>query len=127
MGEKVGTHAAMFRVKIDEKPTYFVMLNSESSAVRAFESETAGVRFFEDAFNEAQRRGYGYAAGAIMNSMQLQPRIFHFGTVDNLRKLFGDIVHPETITATGVYEHTFRCSDQDSAKVIYDAATVPRA
>jgi hypothetical protein len=130
--KKIATHAAMFRIRLGEEKeeTYFIMMGGgdDGNSVRGFENMRKGLDHFEDAYQRAFERGYGWTAGAIMNAIQLSPRIFHFGTVENLKAMFGlpDVIHPEKLWGTGVHEYAVRCPDQERAKTIYDAATEPR-
>jgi hypothetical protein len=123
--EKIATHAALFRLMLDGEATYFVMADREN-AVHGFESMRQGLDFFERAYHQGLARGWGWSAGAMLNWMQLQPRVFRFGTVAKLHKLLGKTVHPYKITATGVFEFGFKCKDQKAAAKLYEESTEAR-
>jgi hypothetical protein len=123
--EKQVLYAAMFKVTIDGKTTYFVQGNDQRK-VHAFEDMRAGLDYFERGYNEAIARGYGFAAGAMLNYINLQPKVFRFGTRKRLVELLGETSNPYSLTATGVFEVGFKCLDQAAAARVYEKATEPR-
>jgi hypothetical protein len=127
--EPAPTHAAMFKISTGESKTttYFVMANREPPTVRGFVNMRKGLDYFEIANNRAHERGGGWAAGAMISFITLQPRIFHFGTRDELCKLLGETVYLTEINRhPGVFETAFRCIDQEAAALVYEAGTEPR-
>jgi hypothetical protein len=121
---KTATHAAILKVTVEDKPTYYVLATDESK-VHGFENEHQGLRYFEKAYEDACGRGGGWVAGAMLAMMYLQPRVFRFGTRDDLVKLLGEIASPVHLNGTGVNEICFEVIDQKAAARIYNKASVP--
>ena len=124
--KKVATHAAIFKVTIGEKSVYYVQAVRDNNTVNGFESERQGLDYFERGYDEANRRGGGFRAGAILSWMALQPKVFHFGTRERLVELLGEVATPYRIDATGIFEVGFKCLDQKAAAQVYKEATEPR-
>ena len=126
---KAATHAVMLKAAVKDRDTYFVLARMEGKTpvVHGFEDARRGLDYYEAAYNEAHHRGQGWAAGAILNWMHTQPRVFHFGTRKKLVELLGSRVYVEYLSNNlDTREHVFRCIDQDAAATIYKAAVAPR-
>jgi hypothetical protein len=127
--DKIPVAACMFRIVERGVDVFYVMAargrdGGEDVVVHAFPSVTAGVLHFTDGYDRACRRGN--VAGAFLNLSGLNPRVFHFGEVENLVELCGETARPVTLSSTGIHEVAFRCLDAAAARAIYDDAEEPR-
>jgi hypothetical protein len=127
MPDKKPTHIAIFKVKVEDKTVYYVQ-GTQTNTVHAWASEQEGLRYFEEAFETAVRRGGGWAAGAMLDDMYLQPRVYNYGgDRDKLVELLGgEIIKPVKLTGTGVRETVFQIPDQTLAEKVYDKSTRPQ-
>ena len=127
MNEAQPAYAIMYKVDLDNVKTYVIKATREDQPpVHAFASMREGLDYFEGGYNRGLARGGGFVGGAILFWLQMQPRVFHFGSLDVLQKLLGEIVHPLHLNGTGVHEVVFRCLDQEEAAKVYQAAVEPR-
>ena len=126
MPDKKPTHIALFKVTVEDKTVFYVQGTPQGS-VHAWASEQDGLRYFEEAFETACRRGGGWTAGAMLNDVYLQPRVYNYGGQrDRLVELLGgEVIHPITLTATGVRETVFEIKDQALAEKVYETAVKP--
>jgi hypothetical protein len=122
------THAALYLIEENGEKRYYVKatLESPEPSVHGFESMRQGLDYFEHAYFLAVQRGFGFAAGAILNWMYLQPRIFPFRDLADLVSLLGETVTLTTLRGTGVHESAFLCIDQKKAADIYASGCAPR-
>jgi len=127
MPDKKPTHIAIFKVKVEDKTVYYVQ-GTQTNTVHAWASEQEGLRYFEEAFETAVHRGGGWAAGAMLDDMYLQPRVYNYGgDRDKLVELLGgEVIKPVKLTGTGVRETVFQIPDQALAEKVYDKSTKPQ-
>jgi hypothetical protein len=122
--EPKAAFACLFKVDLGGKTVYFVRLNPDK-AVHGFKTLRDGLNYFEHGYNDAIARGGGWMAGACINLIQLQPRIFRFMTLARLKKIVGDKGHVESLTSNAVHELGIRCGNQAAAARAYKSATRP--
>jgi hypothetical protein len=116
---------AVALIKIDK---YIILeYDSQGKAVRAFHTETDGVRYFEDSYNRAHSRSYEGSMSACINWMYLQPSIV---MVDNLADLITKFAEPDgTVKLMDVGNNLCRVTGvnvTNKAKKLWDEGIKPR-
>lgn len=70
------THVVIFRTGSPER--FFLMTDAED-IVHGFTSETAALRYFEDAYNRKHRQSYEGSMSACIHSIFFQPSVIPMG------------------------------------------------
>lgn len=114
-------------VMLHAEGRYFVMAQpGDPPTVRGFRNQAEAVRHFEDAYARAHGTSAGHSAGAVLNFLQLQPRVFNFMSVDDLIAILGETVHTLKLTGEGVFMLVFEAANPDLAKSTYEGGIAPR-
>jgi hypothetical protein len=105
---------------------YFIMARGDPATVLGFKDTVAAVRYFEAAYAGAHGLSAGHSAGAVLNFLQLRPRVFSFGSIDDLVAILGDTVRALKLSGDGVFETVFEVTNLDLAQKTYEAGIEPR-
>lgn len=111
-------------VKHDEKIFLMMAKVGDTWNIQGFESEAAGLAFFEKGYNANHRRSHVASMSACIYHLQFQPHVFKID-MKNIQRLVGTDPHLFSLQGEAGFMTCIECLGPD-AQAIYDAAVMPQ-
>ena len=114
----------MYIALIKSDGNIYIMANNDFS-IRAFESETEAVRYFEDGYNSCHKRSYEASMSAVVNWLHFQPSIIHvYGIFDIKERLIEEKVKCVSLGSIAGRMKAIEC--KEGVEKIWDEGIKPK-